>query len=259
MLDILIRAKNAPGPRVDTRDFLIASKSKYLNVSPDAAQVPSVFIYLLNFFSKFSIKNMKESSSQPMTNLVGITVAFIFGHNDLRWNDESFVDIFLAKYHKACPVLFGIYGPENTQEGRNRLGWATSKDDDDSDAEETYVAEQFHKDDMMGLAMGWSAVTLRDFKTTKSGKNSLPPWHFWQSLACIVNVPPKEVTETHLIVLKNILEHYADKFVKFYGQAATVALSKAVVEFPGSLPNSTAASGVKLLRELFQKQYGIRV
>jgi nucleoporin GLE1 len=251
MLGILQQAMSAPGPTVDARQYLISSQAKYMHMTPQQAQVPAVFIFLINFFAKISIKMLKESTLQTMTNLVGISVAFIYGHNNLRWNGESFVDIFLAKYHKACPVLFGIYGPENTRAGRDRIGWGTEGD--------SYIEQSLHQEEMMGLAMGWSAVTLRDFKTSTSAQNSLPAYHFWTSVANIVNVPTKDVQETHLIVLKNILEHYADKFIKFYGQAAMVALRRAVVEFPVPLKESTARSGLILLREIFVKKYGIQL
>jgi nucleoporin GLE1 len=251
MLHILQQAMIAPGPRVDAREYLISSREKYIHMPTEAAQVPALFIYLVNFFAKISIKMLKESTLQTMTNLVGISVAFIFGHNNLRWQGESFVDIFLAKYHKACPVLFGIYGPENTEAGRSRLGWGVEGD--------TWIEKALHQEEMMGLAMGWAACTLRDFKTSVSARNSLPPWHFWNSVANIVNTPPKDVTETHLIVLKNILEHYADKFIHFYGQAAMVAMRRAIVEFPLSLKESTARSGLMLLREIFVKKHGIRL
>lgn len=251
ILGILQQAMTASGPTVDVRNYLISSRAKFADMTQQQTQVPAVFIFLVNSFAKISIKMLKESTLQTMTNLVGISVAFIFGHNNLRWNGESFIDIFLAKYHRMCPVLFGIYGPENTRAGRDRIGWGTEG--------ESYIETSIHQEEMMGLAMGWSAVTLRDFKTSVSAKNSLPAYHFWASVANIVNVPPKEVQETHLIVLKNILEHYADKFVKFYGQAAMVALRRAIIEFPGPLKESTARSGLILLREIFVKKYGIRL
>jgi nucleoporin GLE1 len=251
MLAILQQAMSAPGPTIDARQYLIQSGAKFVHMSLQEAQIPVVFIYLINFFAKISIKILKESTLQTMTNLVGISVAFIFGHNNLRWQGESFVDVFLAKYHKVCPVLFGIYGPENTRAGRDRIGWGTEGD--------SYIETALHQEEMMGLAMGWSAVTLRDFKTSTSARNSLPAWHFWASVANIVNVPTKDVQETHLIVLKNMLEHYADKFVKFYGQAAMVALRRAVVTFPEGVKDSTARSGLVLLREIFVKKFGLRL
>lgn len=251
MLGILQQAMTAPGPKVDARNYLISANSKFASMSSEQAQVPAVFICLINYFAKISIKMLRESTLQTMTNLVGISVAFMFGHMSIRWNGESFIDIFLAKYHKACPVLFGIYGPENTQAGRDRIGWGKEGD--------SWIDTAIHQEEMMGLAMGWSAVTLRDFKTSKTAQNSLPAYHFWASVANIANVPAKDVQETHLIVLKNILEHYADKFVKFYGQAAMVALRKAVVEFPAPLKESTARSGLILLREIFGRRFGIGV
>lgn len=251
MLGILQQAMAAPGPKVDARNYLISAKAKFANMAPEQAQVPAVFICLINFFAKISIKMLRESTLQTMTNLVGISVAFMFGHMSIRWNGESFIDIFLAKYHKACPVLFGIYGPENTQAGRERIGWGKEG--------ESWIDTAIHQEEMMGLAMGWSAVTLRDFKTSKTAQNSLPAYHFWASVANIVNVPAKDVQETHLIVLKNILEHYADKFVKFYGQAAMVAMRRAVVEFPAPLKETTARSGLILLREIFGRKFGIRL
>ncbi|KAE9969551.1 hypothetical protein EG328_006468 [Venturia inaequalis] len=251
MLAILQQAMTAPGPKVDARNYLITAKAKFANMVPEQAQVPAVFICLINYFAKISIKMLRESTLQTMTNLVGISVAFMFGHMTMRWNGESFIDIFLAKYHKACPVLFGIYGPENTQAGRNRIGWGKEGD--------SWIDTAIHQEEMMGLAMGWSAVTLRDFKTSKTAQNSLPAYHFWASVANIVNVPAKDVQETHLIVLKNILEHYADKFVNFYGQAAMVAMRRAVVEFPAPLKESTARSGLILLREIFGRKFGIRL
>jgi nucleoporin GLE1 len=220
-----------------------------------AAQVPAVFIFLLNMLAKAAIATIKKTSV-AVTEVVGITVAFVFGSIELRFHSESFIDILLAKYHFACPVLFGIYGPERTEGGRVRLGWPFSIGDD---GRRLWIDEKDCFEEQQSLAVGWAALTLRDFKKAKTSQNACPPWNYWRSIAYIINTPAEQVTRLHFIVLKNLLENHADKFIKFYGQAAVVALRTAVVVFPAKQGNnkSTERSGLEFLKDGLSREFGI--
>jgi len=87
---------------------------------------------------------------------------------------------------------------------------------------------------------------LRDFSKSKQ-VNPFPPSNYWHAMACIVNTPPAQVTQTHFIVLKAMIENYIPRFIGYYGQAAKAALRKAIVEFPQQSPKSIGASGLSTL------------
>jgi len=99
---------------------------------------------------------------------------------------------------------------------------------------------------MTGLGAGFAALALRDFSKSKS-RNPFPPSHYWHAMACIVNTPPNQVTQTHFIVLKAMIENSIPRFIGYYGQAAKAALRKAIVEFPQQSPRSVGASGLSTL------------
>ena len=45
-------------------------------------------------------------------------------------------------------------------------------------------------------------------------------------------MPPKKASDTHFIVLKAMIEYSVDKFIDCYGDAAKLALRKALITFP---------------------------
>jgi nucleoporin GLE1 len=255
IIAILQGAQRAPGPTFDARDFIVNSQANLSGLDPSAAQVPAVFIYLLNMCAKAAINTIKKTSP-PVTESVGITIAFVFGSIDLRFHGESFIDILLAKYHFVCPILYGIYGPENTERGRLRLGWPGSEM---NNGKRTWIDEKTFFEEQQYLAVGWAALTLRDFKKAKTSNNACPPWNYWKSVACLINTPAEQVTRLHFVVLKNLLENHADKFIKFYGQAATVALRTAIIVFPSKQgqKQTTERNGLEFLKDGLKRTWGI--
>jgi nucleoporin GLE1 len=254
---VLRTAFHAPGPKLDARRYILNSRSDFDSLPAEECHVSGKYLYLVNFCVKAAVQQLTGAaiatynSAEP----IGITLALIFGDNALRWRGESFIDILLAKLHKRCPILFGIYGSEKTERGRERLGWIT-----DSSEKSGYIPDQAHYDEMAGYAMGWAALTLRNFKKAKSATNACPPWLYWRTIAYLVETPPAEATATHFVVLKGMLEHYGDKFIENYGQAATVAMRKAIVEFPrthAGQAKGNMVQGLQLLREVFQNKWQI--
>jgi nucleoporin GLE1 len=259
VLGILQKAKAASGPRLDARKYFLNPVTDLSSLPEAEAQAPGAFIYLLAYCAKACVKALQNSSSTTYNSAepIGITLALIFGHDTLRFHGESFIDMVLAKLHKRCPILFGIYGPESTNIGRDRLGWPR-----DSDGPNGFIDAQTYYDEMSGLATGWAALTLRDFKKARSATNSCPPWHYWRTIACLVNTPPADTTPTHFVVLKGLLEHYGDKFTANYGQAATVAMRKAIVEFPQTHAGQSKGNMVQalaLLRDVYRDKYRIQL
>ena len=254
IVSILQGAQRAPGPTLDAREYMV-NVGALNTLDANAAQVPAVFIYLLNMCAKAAINTTKKTAV-AVTEVVGITVAAVFGTIDLRFHGESFIDIMLAKYHFVCPMLFGIYGPERTEGGRVRLGWPFTIGDN---GRRLWIEEKDFFEEQQALAIGWAALTLRDFGKAKTSKNACPPWTYWRSIAYIANTPPEQVTRLHFVVLKNLLENHANKFIKLYGQAATVALRTAIIIFPSKqgAQQSTERNGLEFLKDGLKRQWGI--
>jgi nucleoporin GLE1 len=238
---------------LDARELIIRPTNPW--VEGVSTQVPGVYVYLLNLLVKLSLKNMPTSASNKAYNAVdpiGIVVCWAFSISAFHIQGNSFADILLAKYHFVCPPLFGIYGSEKTQQGRTRLGWARESSDGG------WLSPQLHYDRLAGISVGWAALTLRDFSKSQN-RNPLPAWHYWRSLAFILNVPPAQITPSHGIILKGLIEEYARSFFKFYGQLAIVALRTAVVELPAAAAaqNNTALQGVSVLRDTLKAKYDL--
>ncbi len=195
-------------------------------------QLPSLFLYLLNQFSKAIINQfIQECGGQPKTaDPIGVVTAMIFSNKAYLWRGQTLIDILMAKFRVACPVLFGHRGSEKTEQGRARLGWKRES--------AGWVPEQLHINRMQGLGVGYAAISLRDFSKSPN-KNPWPPSRYWASMARILNTPPPEIANTQCVVLRSMIEHYEERFMTFYGTAAIAALRKALVEFPAKAQDKT--------------------
>jgi nucleoporin GLE1 len=235
--EVLKQAAQMQQVMVDITPYLVSMPPGKLQEAGSNTQYPAALLFLLNHFAK-SIINQLASEASRDTNTadpIGILAVTIFAAPEFLFSGHSLIDILWAKYHKVCPVLFGIYGTEKTHAGRARLGWRM-----DEGAE---VNTQDHYDNMTGLAAGFSAITLRDF--TKSANKSPAPVHlFWTSLARILNTPNNEQTPTHYVVLNYMLKNSVPRFIGFYGMAAIAALRTACIGFPsGGGPLDPSGTG----------------
>ena len=205
-------------------------------------------VYLLNILSK-SIISQFVNGRADMAEPIGVMAVTIFAtKNFLANGNVSLIDILMAKYHTCCPVLWGVYGSEKTEQGRTRIGWWKQ------DGE--WVSEQRHNERMSGLGLGYAAISLRDFSKSQN-QNPYPPSNYWKTMSYIVNTPPGRVQPTHFHVLKALLDGYVPKFVGFYGQAALAVLRKALIDFPAQAPSEPARDAVLTLREQIQKEFRI--
>jgi nucleoporin GLE1 len=234
---VLVQAAQMQQIMFDVTPYIVSVPSGNLQEVGGSTQYPAALLFLLNHFAKAIVSQLAQEVSRDThaADPIGILAVTMFSAPDFLFNGHSLIDVLWAKYHKVCPVLFGIYGPEGSQAGRARLGWRI-----DDGAE---VKPQDHYDQMTGFAAGFSAITLRDF--TKSKNKSPAPVHlFWTALARIVSTPNNEQTPTHYVVLNNMLKHSVPRFIGFYGTAAIAALRTACIGFPsGGGPPGPSGSG----------------
>ncbi|KZF26476.1 GLE1-domain-containing protein [Xylona heveae TC161] len=247
---LLKEASSLSEPAVDVRQYIVPKPELApLLQSADGAHGPGLLVYLLNIFAKAIISQfINESSVSPKSaDPIGVVAASVFSSNDFRWKGVSLIDILMAKFHVVCPVLWGIYGSEKTEQGRQRLGWWREEPGG------PWISEQRHNERMTGLGSGFAAIALRNFEKSPL-QNPYPNIHYWRAVASIVNVPPQEATGTHFVVLKAMIENYEGRFLEFYGHAALVALKKALVAFPRQATNQgVAAKAVTVLADVYQR------
>ncbi|KAL8766564.1 MAG: hypothetical protein Q9209_006707 [Squamulea sp. 1 TL-2023] len=212
-------------------------------------QAPALVIFLLNHFSKSVIAQLiKEAAVSPtIADAIGTTTVNVFAKDDYRVNGISLIDILMAKFHVVCPPLFGIYGSESTEQGRERLGWWREYKGG------PWVSTQIHQDRMTGLGAGYAAISLRNFENSRMS-NPYPPYHYWQTLVGILNVPKGQVTDTHLVLLRALLANSESRFFIAYGESAKQLLQYALKDYPQRAPNgSTAASLLSNLGNTMKK------
>ncbi|KEY73385.1 hypothetical protein S7711_01498 [Stachybotrys chartarum IBT 7711] len=240
-----------PSPPIDVSRFVVGQRQPEEGAVYNDATLPSLFIYLINICAKGIINQyINECGANPKAaDPIGVVTAQIFSNKDFQWRGQTLIDILLAKFHKACPVLFGIRGNAKTERGRLALGWR--KDGP------SWESEKSHNDRMTGLGAGFAAMSLRDFsKTTK--RNPYPPTNYWKALANIVNTPENEITNTQMVVLRSMIEGYEQRFITFYGNAAVAALRVALVEFPEkAVGKTTTAVAVQSLAKVLQSEAGL--
>ena len=196
--------------------------------------MPLTFIFAINVFVKQAAKALEtELSGKPpgeratCADPFGIMLAQIFALPEFYVKERSLIDIFWAKIHVTCPMLFGL----------------------------PYVRDQRGiKNEVDAYAAGFAAVTLRDFSNS-ARHNPAPNRLFWESIARILNMPPPMQGRSQYEILISFLSPgFVERFIKFYGQAAIIVLKKALDDFPAlvmATPNhplrkyATALQGMK--------------
>ncbi|CAF9905680.1 MAG: hypothetical protein GOMPHAMPRED_003318 [Gomphillus americanus] len=239
---------NSPFPKVSLSQFL-------LGPSNEAQEVSSYYIYLMNIFTKavFSQFLVDATADTRKADAIGLFASQLLATSQVQWRNQiSFWPFLLAKFARRCPVLFGVYGDEATTEGRTLLGWGK--------ADGTFVNNQRHAERMTGLAAGWASITLRDYNKSRL-ENPVPSWYFWRSAASILNVPKNEVTNTHYIVLKALIEHNEARIIKLFGNYGTMILQQAVTAYPDNVHTGSkvSAQALKLLGDIWEKDLHFRV
>lgn len=238
-----------PSPPINAQNFVVDQRPQPVEGAVhNGDSLPALFIYLLNIYTKAIVKQFvtEGSVNTKSADPVGVSAALVFSFGGHQWRGRPLIDVLMAKFRVACPVLFGLRGSEKTEAGRQRLGWR--KDGP------TYITESAHRDRMTGLGAGFASISLRHFNRPNL-KNPYPPSNYWRALAYILNTPAGEVSNTQYSVLRAMLEHNEQRFLKFYGNAALAALRLALVEFPKRAPEgSAAAASVKGLADLLAQE-----
>ncbi|KAI0835269.1 GLE1-domain-containing protein [Hypoxylon sp. FL0890] len=242
-----------PSQLVDPSDFITDKREPVEGALHNEPQLPSLFIYLLNHFAKAVINQfINECGAQPKTaDPIGVLAAMIFSKDIYLWRGKTMIDILMAKLRVVCPVLFGYYGSDKTEQGRARLGWKKGPTG--------WIPEQQHTDRMKGLGAGYAAISLRNFANSKF-TNPWPPTKYWTAMAKIVNTPPADISDTQCIVLRSMIESSEEKFIHFYGNAAIAALRKALVDFPNKAAEKTpGVSGLQVLAQILKRDIGLEL
>ncbi|KAL5320051.1 hypothetical protein ACEPPN_013111 [Leptodophora sp. 'Broadleaf-Isolate-01'] len=213
--------------------------------------MPSLFLYLLNVFTKAIVNQLSsEASTNPKTaEPIGIVAHTIISHPKFLWRGHSFVGIIMAKFRTSLPVVFGVRGSETTEQGRQRLGWRKGDDG--------WISDQEHQDRMRGLGAGYAALCLRNY--SKSARvNPWPPSHYWNAMGLLICTPPAERSTTQVIVLTALIDGYERKFLEFYGDMARCAMRAAIIDFPRSSSDKTAAiQTLSILGDKIKRDLGI--
>ncbi|KAM0278550.1 hypothetical protein ACHAQH_005118 [Verticillium albo-atrum] len=236
---------------VDGSLFVADTREPVEGAVHNGPQLPAVFIYLLSHLSKAMIHQFaSEVGANPKSaEPIGIVAAHLFSNPDFHWRGKSMIDILVAKFRVACPVLFGARGNDKTEAGRIAIGWRRE--------DGRWISEQAHSDRMTGLGAGFASISLRDFSKA-SKKNPYPPSHYWTAMAMIVNSPPALVSNTQYTVLKAMIDGHESRFLQFYGNAAIEALRTALVEFPKKAPaTSPTAQALQVLGQVLQRDSGL--
>ncbi|KAI5461382.1 GLE1-like protein-domain-containing protein [Mariannaea sp. PMI_226] len=240
-----------PSPPINASLFVVGTREPAEGAINNGDTLPSLFIYLMNIVSKGIINQFinEASANTKAAEPVGVFTAQIFSTKEYHWRGQSLIDILMAKFRVACPVLFGYRGNDRTERGRLALGWRKEGP--------AWITEQSHNDRMTGLGAGFASLSLRDFSKT-SKTNPYPPVHYWKALAGIVNSPIGETSNTQYVVLCSMLQGHEQRFLTFYGNAAIAALRLALIEFPKKAPdNATAAGSLRALADLLQVESGL--
>ncbi|ESZ93543.1 hypothetical protein SBOR_6085 [Sclerotinia borealis F-4128] len=241
-------------PGIDPSNYMISKPNPVEGAQNNGDQLPSLFIYLLNFFAKAIVSQfINEASVRPETaDPIGVVAVSIFARDAFLWRGSSLIDILMAKMRVSIPTVFGIRGNEKTEEGRARIGWQRT--------ESGWIDDQSHSNRMVGLAAGYAAISLRDFSKTRL-TNPWPPTYYWRAVASIVSTPAQEASSTQYTVLRSLIEGWEQRFIDLYGVQAVAALRVALVDFPtrASPSAKVAADSLSILADKLLRDKGLKL
>lgn len=245
---IFATARNAGGPTVDIRPFVISRDIPPLSAD-EQAQYPAILLYAFICFEKFVIKQFANEAANDdgrVTNELGVIAASLMMDKDLIWNGVPLVDLLLAKYHSACPILFGVHGDMKNVEGMRRLGCIS--------AGEQLQLNDYHQR-MLGLGCGFAAMSLRAVASP-----AIPMSEYWRALSRLCNTPVDAIYSGHFYVLKGLVRDQAKKFIMLYGVPGKALLRHAVTVLPKRAPaRAKAAAGIASVLPDTWKAQGISI
>lgn len=236
-------ALTTPGPMIDIRPYIVSHQIPQLANENDAAY-PAFLLYVWICFEKFLVKQFEKEAANTDGRIIqeiGLIAASLFGDQKYMWNSLPLTDIALAKFHKACPPLFGIRGTMDTKEGRLRLGWRPDS------TPESYSQR------MRGIGAGYASMSLRSFA---SKTPAIATSEYWRAIVSICNTPPDQLWPGHFAILSGLVRDYYKKFIQFYGVPARAVLRRAVIDLPARAPPrcKDAASTIAVLHENWKRE-----
>lgn len=234
-------ARDAGGPTVDIRPFIVSHPIPQL-ANEAEAQYPAILLYAFICFEKFILKQFESEAPNEEGRIIqelGAIAASLFVDKNFAWKDIPMTDLLLAKLHRICPILFGIQGPENTENGLARLGRI----------KDCRADINVYNQRMIGLGAGYAALSLRAVL-----KPAIPMSEYWRAVSSICNVPTQELTRGHFMVLKGLVKDSPNKVIAYYGAQGTALLRRATVVLPKRAPERAKeeASLVSVLPELWK-------
>jgi nucleoporin GLE1 len=254
-MNVLKDSLSMQSPPMDPSTIMCAPPTEeVVGAINNGSMLPTLFIYFLNIFAKSIVSQfINEAGVSPKAATpIGTIAVTVFAKPDFLWRGQTLIDILMCKMRVSCPVLFGMRGSEKTEEGRARVGWKRENGH--------WIDEQVHASRMTGLAAGYAAMSLRDFSRSKVMKNPWPATNYWRSFASIVDTPPDQACSTQYTVLKAMIENHEDRFLRFYGDAAKVALYIGCVVFPArAVEKSVAVSALSVTADRLLKDVGLRL
>lgn len=256
IVDLLTQSlRRVQSPGIDPSNYMVSKPNPVQGAQNNGDQLPSLFIYLLNFFSKAIVSQFTtEAGVRPETaDPVGVIAVSIFAKTEFLWRGASLIDILIAKMRISIPIIFGVRGNEKTEEGRARVGWQRLEDG-------SWIDEQIHNNRMVGLAAGYTAISLRDFSKAKV-TNPWPPTNYWRSMASIVSTPTEQASPSQYTVLRSMIEGWEQRFIELYGVQAVAALRVALIDFPARAPPAAkvAADSLSVLVDKLERDKGLRL
>ncbi|KAJ5082279.1 hypothetical protein N7532_011322 [Penicillium argentinense] len=242
--DQLEKILTVQGPTVDLRRFIAFPPAQ---IASTEQNVPALLIYGLNIFAKALVSGLINEAALHPTHAepIGILAAQIFSMDQFSYQKIPMSDILWAKFRAVCPALWGFNGNSKTEEGRRALGWRRVEQGG------PYIKEQEHLDRMTALGAGFAAITLRNFGKTPRD-NPFPNTIFWSSIRKLLHIPPSELSDTHVMLIKAMLQNSGERIIGFWGVLGTWILRKAVIDLPAQLPQTMAVHQLRLLQDTYR-------
>ncbi|EDO16438.1 hypothetical protein Kpol_1066p2 [Vanderwaltozyma polyspora DSM 70294] len=199
------------------------------------------YLWILNFIAKAIVSQsetevrVKPESALPLAKL---SLILMVKYSELK-------ELLMARFVKKCPFVIGYTCSIDTEEGRLRMGWKRSGEDNKWEEDTTY-------DERMGGMMTLYAVITRLPIPTEYVSDMNTVVHplgiseSWRVLARICNLDSQLITNTHFICVASWWEAAAKEFVEKYSNQGRKLLKLVGVDLVQSVQEKKYIGSARL-------------
>lgn len=219
----------------DSRGKLITIYREILDAIQGCRNVPLVFSWVLNYYSKALIDQAEAEVSASINRALPLAIltASLLGHL------PELYDYLVARFVKKCPMIIGFSCGIDTVEGITRMGYRRSSDG-------TFETQEKVADRVSGIVALWSALTIAQ-PLDQGCVSPISAADGWKMLARLANTPKDLLINLHFTVASTWWDVGSEQLRNQYGKQGIKLLQLLSRPWPASVSDKKYPAALKLM------------